>query len=260
MTSIRPLSRDDAEALRQIRLGGLEESPTAFGSSYAQEAARPIECFTDRVSANDDKWVLGSFDGNSLVGVIGFVRNAGEKERHKEFVWGFYVLPVHRGKGVGRLLFSEMMKRVDVVPGLRAVQLSVVASNLAAVKLYEAFGFSIYGTEAEALCVGGTFHAEYHMVRRIAGGLQAAEADPEAIVQRQLEAFNARDLEAISETYAADAEQFGHPLKPLAAGMTQLREGWTHRFGDKNLHATLLHRTVIGATVIDSEIVTRTFA
>ena len=82
---------------------------------------------------------------------------------------------------------------------------------------------------------------------------------PEAIVQRQLDAYNARDLEALMGTYAEDAEQFEHPAKRLANGANAIRERFVARFQEANLHAALLHRVVMGHVVIDHERVTRTF-
>ena len=83
--------------------------------------------------------------------------------------------------------------------------------------------------------------------------------NPETLVQRQLDAYNARDLDGILATYAEDAEQFEHPSTLLAKGSAQLRERFDARFKEPNLHATILHRIVLGNTVIDHERVTRTF-
>jgi hypothetical protein len=82
---------------------------------------------------------------------------------------------------------------------------------------------------------------------------------PEAVVQRQLDAYNAKDIEALMATYAADAQQFEHPAKLLASGATQIRERFAARFQEPNLHAKLIKRIVSGNTVIDHEQVTRTF-
>ncbi len=82
---------------------------------------------------------------------------------------------------------------------------------------------------------------------------------PEAVVQRQLDAYNARDIDALLAIYAADAEMFEHPSKLVARGSAELRQRFTLRFQEPNLHAALLNRIVSGATVIDHERVTRTF-
>jgi hypothetical protein len=82
---------------------------------------------------------------------------------------------------------------------------------------------------------------------------------PEAIVQRQLDAYNAHDLEALMVTYADDAQQFEHPDKLLASGAAQIRERFAARFKEPNLHAQLLKRIVAGNVIIDQEQVMRTF-
>src|SRR5688572_19321732 len=82
---------------------------------------------------------------------------------------------------------------------------------------------------------------------------------PAAVVQRQLDAYNARDLDALMATYAEDAEQFEHPSQLLARGAAQIRERSAQRLQEPNLHAELLQRMVMGSIVIDRERVTRTF-
>lgn len=82
---------------------------------------------------------------------------------------------------------------------------------------------------------------------------------PAAVVQRQLDAYNARDLETLLATYAEDAQQFEHPGKLLASGKAILRERLAVRLAEPDLHAHLLQRTVMGHLVIDQEIVTRNF-
>ena len=82
---------------------------------------------------------------------------------------------------------------------------------------------------------------------------------PEAVVQRQLDAYNARDTEAWLATYAEEGRQYEHPGKLVATGHAQMRERIAARFQEPNLHAKLLQRSVMGHVVIDHEEVTRTF-
>jgi hypothetical protein len=84
-------------------------------------------------------------------------------------------------------------------------------------------------------------------------------SDPETVVQRQLDAYNARDIEALVATYAEDAQQFEHPSKLLATGSAELRARFADRFKEPNLHAVLINRIVMGSVVIDQEKVDRTF-
>ena len=82
---------------------------------------------------------------------------------------------------------------------------------------------------------------------------------PEAVVQRQLDAYNARDLDAWLATYADDARQYEHPATLLTTGHAEIRARTAPRFKEPNLHARLIQRTVAGHIVIDHEEVTRTF-
>ncbi len=90
--------------------------------------------------------------------------------------------------------------------------------------------------------------------------MSSPSTDPAAVVQRQLDAYNTRDLETLLANYAGDAELFEHPTKLLAKGAAELRERFAVRFREPNLHATLLNRIVQGDIVVDHEKVTRTFS
>ncbi|MFL6636747.1 MAG: nuclear transport factor 2 family protein [Massilia sp.] len=82
---------------------------------------------------------------------------------------------------------------------------------------------------------------------------------PEEVVQRQLDAYNARDLDALLATYAPDARQYALPATLLATGHAEMRPRFAVRFDEPNLHARLLQRAVMGNIVIDHEVVSRTF-
>lgn len=77
---------------------------------------------------------------------------------------------------------------------------------------------------------------------------------PEDIIQAQLEAYNARDVDAFLALHAEDAQLFALPEnKLIAAGQAQLRERYSQRFSNPELHATVVQRIVRGNYVIDHE-------
>ena len=82
---------------------------------------------------------------------------------------------------------------------------------------------------------------------------------PLAVVQAQLDAYNAKDIDALLATYAPDAEQYVLHGERLAQGHAQMRERFLARFAEPDLHARLLSRTVVGAMVVDCELITRNF-
>jgi hypothetical protein len=83
--------------------------------------------------------------------------------------------------------------------------------------------------------------------------------DAEAVVQRQLDAYNDRDLERLGACYAHTALLFRHPDELLASGIDEIRERMKSRLREPNLRARLLNRITMGSFVIDHEQVTRTF-
>ena len=82
---------------------------------------------------------------------------------------------------------------------------------------------------------------------------------PEAVVQKQLEAYNARDLDTFVATYADDVQLFDLPDKLLMRGHVELRDRYRKTFADPRLHAEIVNRIVLGNTVIDHERVRVTF-
>jgi hypothetical protein len=82
---------------------------------------------------------------------------------------------------------------------------------------------------------------------------------PAAVVQRQLDAYNARDIDALLATYAPDARQYAYPATLLATGADEMRARFALRFQEPDLHARLVQRVVMGNLVIDQEVVTRNF-
>ena len=82
---------------------------------------------------------------------------------------------------------------------------------------------------------------------------------PTAVVQAQLDAYNAKDIDALLATYAPDAIQYALHGEILAHGHAQIRERFLARFQEPDLHARLIARTVTGNVVVDTEIITRNF-
>lgn len=78
--------------------------------------------------------------------------------------------------------------------------------------------------------------------------------DPVDVVQRQLEAYNARDLERFAATYCDDITIYRMPATaPAISGKAQLRDVYRQRFASTGLHAEILARVVLGNKVIDHE-------
>ncbi len=154
---VRSVAPDEAEAWRALRLRGLQECPRAFGGSHEEESARPVDLTRARLAAQapDQAVVLGAYVDGALVGTIGVRREDGLKARHKAAVWGMYVAPEGRGRGIGGALLDAGIACARAMGGVTHMKLGVVVGQHAARALYTSRGFVPWGTEPASLCVDG---------------------------------------------------------------------------------------------------------
>ena len=164
--NVRRLNPADALAYQALRLAGLQESPSAFGSSYAEEKDRAIACIKEQLATQADRGLFGAFDGNELVGVVALGRENVQKLSHKGFIFAMYVQPEYRNSGIARALLLEALGLARSIPQLRQLNLCVNATNTKAIRLYESLGFKAFGHEVDALLVDGELHDEIHMSLR----------------------------------------------------------------------------------------------
>jgi len=114
-----------------------------------------------------ETFVVGAFAENRLVGTAGFFRHQHLKERHKGHVWGAFVTEAWRGKGVGRVLLVELIRRARQQAAMERILLMVSTSQPAARRLYLSLGFESFGCEHHALKVGDVYVDEAHMVLQL---------------------------------------------------------------------------------------------
>lgn len=86
-------------------------------------------------------------------------------------------------------------------------------------------------------------------------GSRRSGFDPQATAQRQLDAYNAHDLEAFLREYTDDVVvQRLSAGAPMLVGKPAMAAHYArHRFNRPDLRADLLHRTVLGNKVLDHE-------
>jgi ribosomal protein S18 acetylase RimI-like enzyme len=165
---IEQLTPDDAAIYQELRLFALQESPAAFGSSYAEEVDRPLEVVKGRL-ADPRNHVFGAFsEDGQLVGMATLRREERVRTDHKAFLFGMYVLPEHRRQGIGRALLEAVVSCAEGL-GDRQVNLTVNSENSAAVLLYEACGFERFGLERDAFRIGDGFFDTAYMALRVQG-------------------------------------------------------------------------------------------
>jgi len=162
---IRLLTADDAEAWWHLRLEALRNDPASFADSTNEHMETTAETTRELLSKNSpaDNFIVGAFEGAKLIGTAGFFRRKNNKERHKGHVWGVYVRPESRGKGVARTLMQEIIRRARDMEGVEQITL-VASANFPAHHLYTAMGFQSYGLEPHSLKIGAEYVDDVLMV------------------------------------------------------------------------------------------------
>jgi ribosomal protein S18 acetylase RimI-like enzyme len=159
------LTASDAEAFWHLRLQALRNDPASFADSAEEHLETTVETTRERLSKNDParNFVIGAFEGGKLIGTAGFFRRPNNKERHKGHIWGVYVRPESRGKGLASALMKEIVSRAREIDGLEQITL-VASANLPAQRLYKALGFESYGIEPHSLKIGKEYVDDVLMV------------------------------------------------------------------------------------------------
>jgi RimJ/RimL family protein N-acetyltransferase len=166
---IRRLTPADASAFQALRLRGLVEDETAFASSYEEERGRSLEEVRSLLAPTPSTAVFGAFDGEALLGMVGLEQERLAKLSHKAALWGMYVAPEGRGRGLGTQLLKAALEHAWHELRVLQVNLGVHTHNAAALRVYTALGFEIFGTERGALRIRGRPQDEHHMVCRAPG-------------------------------------------------------------------------------------------
>jgi GNAT superfamily N-acetyltransferase len=137
MVLVRETVGGDWQALRDIRLEGLREAPTAFGSTYEAEAGRGEEHWRQRIARGGTFLAyIPEVSASEPAGLIGgYQLHPGTVE-----LVSMYVRPRARGRGVGEALVAAVLRWAR---GRNAatVHLWVTETNAHARALYERCGF-----------------------------------------------------------------------------------------------------------------------
>lgn len=173
---VRKLTPEDAIQYNALRLEALRKNPKNFACSYEEENGKPLSEVAKRLATGT---YLGIFDGDALIGTVALTQEELLKMNHKGDVREMYVDESKRSRGIGKKLLEALFVEAKA-KGIKELQLTVAAENAPAVKLYQSMGFTIWGTERNALKTPeGGFIDELHMSRKM-------DADP-AVVDSKVE-------------------------------------------------------------------------
>lgn len=161
--NIRQLFEADAERFSALRREVTACNPVPMGLSLEEELGRPIEGFRAQLTYPEPNAAFGAFIDDQLVGCAAVAwPSKFPSSRHKATLWGVFVAPTARGRGIGRTIVQHAVDHA-FRNGVRRVNLLVYVPNDAALRLYQRLGFEPCGSEPEAIFLSGAYYDGIHM-------------------------------------------------------------------------------------------------
>jgi ribosomal protein S18 acetylase RimI-like enzyme len=150
--TIRQISRDDMESLHAC-LDSVARERKYLGFTRAA----PIEETRTSLVEDLERGVIRliALDDSKVVGWCHIRPDRWEGFTHAGWL-GMGVLREYRGQGIGSALLYQTLAEARN-RGLERVELSVFASNLAAIHLYQKFNFEMEGRKKKARKLDGTY-------------------------------------------------------------------------------------------------------
>lgn len=143
---IRTLGAHEWEKYRDARLRALDDSPDAFGSTFASEQARAPDDWAWRVlnaaGSGRDYPLIAEID-DAVLGLVWAKVDAQDPSQVNLFQ--MWVAPESRGRGVAASLLREAIEWAKS-RNARFVQLGVTCGDTAAGRLYVREGFQNFGS------------------------------------------------------------------------------------------------------------------
>ena len=142
--AVRLATRDDAEAIRRIYNTEVVGALVTF-DLVARTESEQLEWMDAHVGAYP---VVVATDGDEVVGFASLSPYRPRPAYSTSVEDSVYVDARYRGRGVGTLLLSEVVRLADS-HGFHAVMARIVGGHRASIALHEACGFELVGVEKE---------------------------------------------------------------------------------------------------------------
>ena len=163
---ISRLTSKDYDQFYSLRLESLGTCPEEFATDAEAWKAAPRETI-NRLLVNSeerkDTPILGAWMDDVLIGLIGANRDSRPSVSHKSTLWGWYVTPAHRRRGVGQSLLDEVIKILKDERDLRLIRAVVTVTSRSAISLLEKQGFKVYGQEPEAKQINDKYYDQVYL-------------------------------------------------------------------------------------------------
>jgi ribosomal protein S18 acetylase RimI-like enzyme len=144
MPALEPISATNAMIFKSVRLRALQDSPGAFGGTFAQEVAFTDADWVSRAAKWSGECGVGylASEQGRYCGIAGaYLDGRDPSTVHLISMW---VAPEARRSGIGSALIAAIEKWAKVRGG-RTLRLLASGNNATAIEFYQRVGFAMTG-------------------------------------------------------------------------------------------------------------------
>jgi ribosomal protein S18 acetylase RimI-like enzyme len=144
MVRLEPVTPQNALLFKEARLRALQDTPSAFGSTYARESQFTYEFWVTREEQRDPQQSIlyMAVDAQAVLGIAGCFIDSNDKTRAS--LISMWTAPESRQQGIGRILVEEIAAWARQRKA-NTLQLMVTSSNKPAMLFYQRLGFELTG-------------------------------------------------------------------------------------------------------------------
>jgi ribosomal protein S18 acetylase RimI-like enzyme len=144
MIKLELISPTNAPVFKDIRLRALQESPTAFSSTYTEESTLTDADWLKRAAqwSSAKSVAYLALDNDAAVGIAAGLLDRDDALRAD--LMSMWVAPTHRRLGIGRLLVDAIAAWACGQNVLH-LKLMVTSNNDRAIQFYHSLGFALTG-------------------------------------------------------------------------------------------------------------------
>ena len=159
---LQTLVPQNYDAYFALRLESLQQCPNMYATDANEWKATAREVIEKHLvlSESGTSPILGAWQGDKLVGQVGFKPESRPTVRHKATLWGLYVQPNFRRQGVGKQLVHLAMATAKEMPDLEQLRAVATLDGDGLHHFFTACGFREYGREPRAKLFENTYYEQ----------------------------------------------------------------------------------------------------
>jgi RimJ/RimL family protein N-acetyltransferase len=155
--TFRPAQIKDAVSLLKLNKEIIREGPYMLHEIDEYKATVNSERNQVRkLNKSPSKIYIVAEVNNKVIGYLTFQNGSLRRNVHAGFL-SMFIKKNYRGKGIGRLLLSELIKWAELNPTVEKLSLAVFSNNSRAIALYKKMGFIQEGRCPKDMKIGGKY-------------------------------------------------------------------------------------------------------